>query len=531
MAVLTLFPSTSPFSVPQEWFPDFFGHSLNNPALSVEGSPTTVTVAGPIPFVPGSFTLEIIGVGFTSMDVPVTPDNPAGSGWPLTGEVQSVSLSLDGEVRLTMTGLTVELPALFHYMFGWNRFGFSQPGNGVDVFSLLLAGSDTINGTDGHDQLIGGRNTGNDVLFGGFGDDYINADAGNDTVFGGGDWDTYSLIPTFHDATAYRGANINLATGRALDSWGGTDQLSGIEELIGSLMADRFTGSDGDEQFSGLRGNDTINGGGGFDIVMYDRDLENGGRLGVNVNLATGIATDGWGNTDRLLNVEAVVGTARNDTLVGNTRDNRFQGGDGVDVFNGGLGRDAVDFYLDNTLNGAVVNLSLTTEQVQNDGFGNRETLVSIESLGGTGFGDSLTGNGFANELFGDAGSDTLSGGGGNDTLNGAAGVDTLTGGTGADVFVFDSWDVSSPFGDRITDFRPGTDRLIFNTDDFAGMDAVLRFRNGTSAGGTGESWFFFNTATDRLFWDRDGTGGEGAILVATLAGVESLSEADFLLQ
>jgi serralysin len=528
MAVLTLFPSTSPFSVPQEWFPDFFAHSLTNPALSVQGSPTTVTVAGPVPFAPGSFTLEIIGVGFTSME---DPDNPNGPGWPLTGEVQSVRLSIDNDIRMTVTDLSIELPSLFHFMFGWDRFPFPQFGNGSDVFSLMLAGDDTIHGTDGHDQLIGGRNTGNDVFYGSSGNDYINADAGNDTIFGGADWDTYSLIPTFFDAAAYRGANINLATGRALDSWGGTDQLSGIEELIGSLMSDRFTGSNGDEEFNGLRGNDTINGGDGFDMVFYDRDLENGGRLGVNVNLATGIATDGWGHTDRLLNVEGVVGTARSDTLVGNTRDNWFMGGDGVDVINGGLGRDAVDFLNFGTMSGAVVNLSLTTEQVQNDGFGNRETLVSIENLGGTILGDSLTGNGFANELYGEAGSDTLSGGGGNDTLNGAAGVDTLTGGTGADVFVFDSWDGSNPFGDRITDFRPGTDRLLFNTDDFAGMDAVLRFRNDTSAGGTGESWFFFNTATDRLFWDRDGTGGAAAVLVATLAGVDSLSVADFLLQ
>jgi len=242
MAVLALFPSTSPFSVPQEWFPDFFAHSLTNPALSVQGSPTTVTVAGvtvagPVPFAPGSFTLEIIGVGFTSID---DPDNPNGPGWPLTGDVQSVRLSIDNDIRLTVTGLNIELPSLFQFMFGWDRFPFPQFGNGFDVFSLMLAGDDTIHGTDGHDQLIGGRNTGNDVFYGGFGDDFINADAGNDTIFGGADWDTYSLMPTFFDASAYRGANINLATGRALDSWGGTDQLSGIEELIGSHMADRL---------------------------------------------------------------------------------------------------------------------------------------------------------------------------------------------------------------------------------------------------------------------------------------------------
>jgi hypothetical protein len=101
-------------------------------------------------------------------------------------------------------------------------------------------------------------------------------------------------------------------------------------------------------------------------------------------------------------------------------------------------------------------------------------------------------------------------------------------GGTGADVFVFDSREGGNPFGDRITDFRSGTDTLAFAFADFAGMDGTLRFRNGTSAGGTGESWFFFNSATDRLFWDRDGAGGAAAVLVATLVGVDSLTAADF---
>ncbi len=45
-------------------------------------------------------------------------------------------------------------------------------------------------------------------------------------------------------------------------------------------MSDRFTGSANDEQFMGLRGNDTINGGGGDDLVRYDRDERWGGTLG-----------------------------------------------------------------------------------------------------------------------------------------------------------------------------------------------------------------------------------------------------------
>ena len=505
------------------YLPDLFEFDARDPNLNVEPFVSETRVEVTVLRDPGLVTIAAIGTGFTFYEDPVE-----GGGPPVSGVVNTITLSVDGVLWMTITGLSVELTDLDHFMFGWENRGEYRPGNGFDLFSLFLAGNDTINGSDFDDDIIGGRNVGNDLIYAGRGFDFIKADAGNDTIFGGDDRDTYSFSETYWDGTAYRGANVNLATGRALDSWGGTDTISGIERVEGSRMADRFTGSDGDEQFSGLRGNDTINGGGGDDLVRYDRDARWGGTLGVNVNLSTGFATDGWGNTDRLLNIESVWATGRSDTIVGNTQDNWISSGDGVDVVNGGLGRDTVDFYFDNVSNGAVVNLSLTTEQVQNDGYGNRETLVSIENLWGTSLADSFTGNAFANDLYGDSGNDTLSGGGGNDTLNGGAGVDTLTGGTGADVFVFDSWDGTAPFGDRITDFRTGIDTLAFDTDDFAGMDATLRFRNGTSAGGTGESWFFFNTATDRLFWDRDGTGGAAAVLVATLVGVNTLTVADF---
>lgn len=505
------------------YLPDLFEFDTSDPNLNVDPVVSETRVEVSVQRGPGLVTIAAIGTGFTFYEDPVE-----GGGPPVSGVVNTMTLSVNGVLWMTITGLTVELTDLDHFMFGWENRGEYRPGNGFDLFSLLLAGNDTINGSDFDDDLVGGRNTGNDMIYAGAGYDFIKADAGNDTIFGGDDGDMYSFSETYWDGTAYRGANVNLATGRVLDSWGGVDTVSGIERVEGSRMSDRFTGSDGDEQFTGLRGNDTINGGGGEDVVRYDRDARWGGTLAVNVNLTTGLATDGWGGTDRLLGIENVWGSASSDTIVGNSQDNIFRGFDGADSINGGAGRDTVDFWDDEVFNGVNVNLSFATEQVQNDGFGNRETLVSIENLWGTFLADSLTGNGFANELYGDSGNDVLSGGGGNDTLVGGVGVDTLTGGTAADVFVFDSWDGGNPFGDRITDFQTGVDSLAFATGDFAGMDTTLRFRNGTSAGGTGESWFFFNTATDRLFWDRDGAGGAAAVLVATLVGVDSLTAADF---
>ena len=321
---------------------------------------------------------------------------------------------------------------------------------------------------------------------------------------------------------------VNLATGLATDSWGGTDVLESIEEVLGSRMADRFIGSGNDEQFAGLRGNDVINGGGGFDIVRHDRDGEFGGHLGVTVDLAQRQATDGWGNTDTLRSIEGAIGTAGADTFIGDRSDNYFSGGLGADVFQGGAGRDSVDFFMDFQSSGAVVNLGRATGQVRNDGHGNIESLAGIEDLWGTRFADSFIGDRWANFLFGDGGNDTLVGGGGNDTLEGGVGADRLTGGAGADSFQFSNrFSDGDPWGDTITDFVSGTDRLTFMVNDFAGM-AEAQFQIGTEAGSEGQGWFYFHDAADQLFWDADGIGGEEAVLVAYLNGVDVLVWSDF---
>jgi Ca2+-binding RTX toxin-like protein len=520
MAVLTL---TNAANTDEYYLPDLFEFDFSDPNIDIEPIVSETQVDLTIQRDPGLVTFSATGTGFTFYEDPVE-----GGGPPLTGVVNTISLSVNGVLWMTITGLSVELTDLDHFMFGWERNGVYRPGNGFDLFSLLLAGDDTIFGSANGDDIIGGRNGGNDLIYGGLGRDFIKADAGNDTIFGGDDNDTYSLTETFWEGAAYRGAIVNLGTGIAIDSWGGTDTLLGIERVEGSRMADRFTGSENDEQFMGLRGNDTINGGAGQDIVRYDRDAEWGGFLGVSVNLATGVATDGWGNTDRLSNIESVYGTSGNDTLIGNGADNLFSSGGGVDDVRGAAGWDIADFWRDDVMTGVIVNLGRSSGQVRNDGYGNVENLTGIEEIWGSFRADNFTGNGVANSFYGDQGADTLSGGGGNDTLNGGAGRDRLTGGADADVFVFDSWDGSNAFGDTITDFVSGTDRLAFATGDFNGMDTVLRFQNGTSAGGSGASWFYFDTSSDRLFWDRDGVGGAAAVVVATLTGVTTLAATDF---
>lgn len=506
------------------FWPDLFEVDFEDPSTIVARTATSFTVTWESEEW-GTVEIAFTGTGLVYSD----GSFPTGGGL-LEGTLSAMTVTVEGEAWLTATALNLSAEALDHIWLGWVRRGEYRPGDGFDLWSFMLRGDDVINGSNGNDDLIGGRNPGNDTIFGGGGSDWIKADAGNDVINGGDGRDTFTLTESFFDRTAFQGAVVNLVTGTATDSWGGTDTLTGIERIEGSRFSDRFTGSDADERFAGLKGRDTIDGGAGWDTVRYDRDADYGGGRAVSVNLATGVARDGWGQQDTLIGIENVRATTGNDTLTGSGGDNWLHGGAGVDVVNGGAGVDTLDFWNDFVTAGVVVNLSRSSGQVRNDGFGNVETIRGIENLYGSFQNDNLTGSSGANRLEGDFGSDTLSGGGGRDELVGGDGADRLTGGAGADTFRFNRWDDGTPWGDTITDFVSGTDRLMFDTEDFAGMDDTLRFQNGNSAGTAGESWFYFNSADRRLYWDADGQGGVAAVVVATLTGVTSLTEADFIL-
>jgi Ca2+-binding RTX toxin-like protein len=60
------------------------------------------------------------------------------------------------------------------------------------------------------------------------------------------------------------------------------------------------------------------------------------------VNLSTGIATDNWGKTDQLSNIEAIEGSAFNDSIVGSSGDDFLSSGQGNDILDGGIGNDIV---------------------------------------------------------------------------------------------------------------------------------------------------------------------------------------------
>ena len=465
--------------------------------------------------------VEMKGTGFAFVD-----------GVAVDGVVSSITVKQGGNTLMSATKIGKELVDLFDWAFGYEQEGQDRrDGDGFQFITSLLNGNDTIIGSDNGDDIVGGRNPGNDTIDARGGDDFVKGDAGKDSIDGGdGDSDILTYQESFSDPTAFKGITLDVAGGTVADSWGFVDTIKNFEEYRGSRFKDLFIGSDGDERFMGLRGKDDFQGGDGFDSLQYHRDARYGGMNGIVVDLAAGKIADGWGSIDTVSGIEEVGDTIFADQFVGSDSDDFFVAGAGIDTFDGGLGIDEVNCEgAGEQLSGASVDLALASGQIINDGWNNTESVVSIERIDGSDWDDSILGSNDFNVLHGDGGNDTINGRGGSDEIAGNAGQDILTGGSGGDEFRYNRRAGQDPWGDTITDFKSGSDKIDISSGDFAGMDGILRFVNGNSAGGTG-SWFFFNAANDGLFWDADGTAAGAAILVATLTGVNALQASDIVL-
>ncbi len=375
------------------------------------------------------------------------------------------------------------------------------------------AGNDTLEGGDGADTLDGG--TGNDTLIGG--------------VSGGG-----SAIDTVDYSAATGAIVVNLTAAGFIGDFSagtvqgnasvGTDIVSGIERIVGTSFNDFFTVggnvvSDFTDyvEFEGGAGNDFIIGSGETRISYRSA------TSGVTVDLAAGNA---FGNasvgTDTFFFVNQVSGSAHGDALFGsNFSNDTLQGGAGNDFLDGRGGTDTADYW-DSTA-GVVVDLSANT--TFNDGFGNTDTLIGIESVRGSQNDDTLTGNFGNNRLVGGGGDDALNGGSGADTLEGDAGQDALLGGDGNDVLLGGEGDDTLSGGSGSDQLRgeAGADLLQGGDgNDFliggAGDDTLDGGSgNDRQEGGSGNDTFLGDAGSDSLI------GGSGTDVFDASAATQSL--------
>jgi Ca2+-binding RTX toxin-like protein len=133
--------------------------------------------------------------------------------------------------------------------------------NGTDGLGAMIDNISLTTTAGGDDLLFGG--SGDDLLQGGGGDDWLQGGTGDDTLNGGIGYDTAD----YGDATT--GVAVSLATQAQPQATGdsGTDQLSGIEALVGSGFNDTLIGNGGDNRIFGGAGDDSVNGGTGNDTI------------------------------------------------------------------------------------------------------------------------------------------------------------------------------------------------------------------------------------------------------------------------
>ena len=489
-----------------------------------------------------------------------------------------------------------------------NGYGNSETAVSVESANGSRFG-DTIRISNSAGSFVLGR-AGNDRLTGGSADDFFVPGSGDDVLDGGTGFDVVSYLDDGGDSNgpSTRGVSVNLALGTATDNWGNADSLTGIELVYGTAFDDVLAGgnvaSDYFEGFRGNAGNDTINGGTGFDRVQYDtspaainvilggtsagsaqdgfggfdilsnidevrgssyndtltgsdsasfesfegrggNDLIDGkgdndrasyqsSPAGVNVNLTTGIALDGWGGTDTLVSIDEIRGSIYNDNLTGGNALNGRGTYDGFEAFEGRGGSDAIDggggydrVYYMNAPAAVVVTLGGTSTGSAQNGYGGTDTLINIESVRATPFNDTLTGSdsGLFEDFYGEAGNDTIDGKSGEDRVgydSSPAGVNVnlstgiaLDGYGGTDTLL------------NIEDARGSAFDDILTGDD---QDNHLQARSGddTLDGGAGVDMASFHFATGPVVASLISNTCSGADGNDTLINIEELDGGDY---
>jgi Ca2+-binding RTX toxin-like protein len=440
-----------------------------------------------------------------------------------------------------------------------NLIGFNPiNGTGNDLSNIItgndannilsgLAGSDTLNGWGGNDTLLGGE--GNDSLSGGTGNDRLQGEIGNDVIDGGIDIDTVSyansiggvvvnidessnyqnlggapLIPTSIPISTASEPTFTIAAGTARDGFGTTDILRNLENilgsqqddvLIGNQLANRIEGFGGNDVLIGNAGADILDGGAGNDTVSYLRDTS------VSIDLSTGTAIDGFGDTDTLISIENVTGSAGDDKIVGNADANIIFAGAGndtvsgrggndilfgeagkdilqgeadndvlvggadADVLDGGDGNDTASYATSTA--GILANLATKTGAFA-DAQGDR--FISIENLEGSNYDDFL---------YGDDGNNILSGLGGNDTIRGEGGDDQIDGGSGDNVLFAGEGNnkIAAADGKNTVYAGAGNDLIVLGNGSntvFAGDG------KNTITAGSGNDTIYGGAATDVIY-------------------------------
>lgn len=339
-------------------------------------------------------------------------------------------------------------------------------------------------------------------------------------------------------------------TGIVLDTFGSSVLNEGL--IRGTSTGIRLGGQD-DVEVSKIVNTGTIEARTAIRVAADTTEgvsIDNGAGAVIRSTVRNGTAIDADATAGlglRLENAGLIGGAVRmggtNDVYVndGGRVTGRVFGEGGRDTFtpggsreriDGGAGIDTLDFSAADR-----VTVTLGGRAASNTGAAKGDTYTGIERVLGSEYGrDDLRGSNASNTLDGQGGNDRIAGGRGNDALVGGAGRDVLTGGPGNDTFVFNAL---SERGDRITDFGSASgniDRFRIDGDAFGsglvdGSLSATQFDRGRdNVAGDVDDRFIFRT-TDRTLWfDTDGLGGAGPVLIADLQARANVTADDILI-
>jgi Ca2+-binding RTX toxin-like protein len=378
-------------------------------------------------------------------------------------------------------------------------------GSGGDAQGDKISSIENVIGSRSNDSITG--DAADNIVYGGDGNDKIDGAGGNDTA-------CYS--DSIFGVTVDLANNVNNKGGYAEG-----DELTSIENLIGSSFDDKLSGHVGDNQLEGGLGKDTLVGGAGSDTAIYEHS-----SAGVTVALGkdgggdpiTGQAADAEG--DILTEIENILGSAFADTLTGDANANKLEGSKGDDVLQGAAGADTLDggegidtaSYAAASA-GVTVDLADKSKNAGTDAAG--DELIGIENLTGSDHDDDLTGDSKDNVLQGGKGADKLTGGDGIDTAtyagSEAAVTVSLATGAGSD-------------GDAAGDTLSGIENLTGSkgNDTLTGDGNANRLTGGEGLdvldGGAGDDTLDAGLGNDIII---GGLGADTVSYVGALAGVK----------
>ena len=500
--------------------------------------------------------LSVGGVSLEEWDLDQNLDSDAASPQSLVRRTVATGVSLNDGTDIEIEGEAddTEWARIDYIEFIPVDYGTdaAETVTGDDLIMYGAGGNDTLIGSDGNDTLIGG--TGNDTLIGGAGSDtasYAQATSGIIADLGTGVVTRVAKIMPLGDSITYGKVNDNFLNsgGYRTELW---DEFED-DDLTVDFVGSQSTGPDS----------------------LDDRDHE--GHLGWTID---GIddRVDEWLNTSDPDIVLLMIGT--NDTLGSNSISQMSSELDDLideitehlpdaqllvasipPINPDGQFEERVQKALD--FNEAIPDIvddkvaedkkvtfvdmrSLSADDISSapDDIGLHPTVDGYDEIAdlwydalrdigvdqGTFSVDKDTLNNIGS-IVGTAFNDTLVGHAGRNIIEGGPLRDTLTGGSGADTFVYGA---PTSGDDTITDFG-GNDIFHISASGFGGgLEAGIALSMTDSTTGvfvsddnptpTGTSAnFLYNTGTGVLSFDRDGTGSDAAVVIATLDGEPSL--------